>query len=162
MTDIQMLERVASSLAGERVIVRVRAPVVAGGIGEALRDKDGQAFINLSPDLAGDKLLWVLCHESAHHKLGHVRPSEYAHARSGAIRSPRVSAYIAGLPREDEADKLAREWLRYADDNAHRYAGDALTRRLRALEFLPFAEMIDRAAEVGVERAYKEMGLKRR
>jgi len=137
----KLLTEAASNLSGHPVRVRWRRPARADG--RAMCFKLGDvAVIDLHPGLSweGDVLLETIAHESAHVKLlwadwgagipdlpsGSVQPSKRAVNLPGVIQA------------ENDADKLAADWIAAAKRNHMKYIlpgawNDTTTLYLRAL-----------------------------
>lgn len=138
----EQLTRAAEHLTGVPCTVRFRAPCRSDALAVCFKS-GGRAVIDIDMSVGMDthKLLVVLCHEAAHVKqLWH----EWIDVPDLPSKSVRFSKEALALPVakqiEDDADTLAKKWLKYVDANAHRYAvsgDDLFSASLRALANMP-------------------------
>ena len=141
MSDIsELTAKVANHLAGRDVrIIWANPPTVVGAAGQTIKTPDGDLVIYIA-DLEGINTRFrVLLHEIAHcrHDYGWI-PKSTDHKRPAASlkRSASERQRWRSNWREKRAHDQADRWMRYADQNAHRYfrAGrDAMTCKLLAL-----------------------------
>lgn len=122
----------AAALCGEPVRVEFRDPVIRGALGAAGRDLSGQAVIQISPALTGEKLLTVFFHECAHVLLHALPAAKY-------IDSTGDFDFIDQTPKtrrdEVEASAHARQWLALGEQYHQKYKilGDRNNQILKAI-----------------------------
>ena len=139
LTELE--KRVSEHLAGRPVkVIWGRQGPSASGVGQVLKSFQGELLINIAPmdDVNSRYKVWL--HEIAHiHNGDHefvARSNDHKLAAGSIRRSPEVRAAWRADPRELAAQRLADEWLRYADRHAHEFwrAGrDKMTCKLLAL-----------------------------
>lgn len=156
MTDTRTLERIAKRLTGKTVFVRRMMPARSGTSGQVCKDSRGVWYVDIDPDLTGEKLAYVLLHECAHVVLGHItEPNDQAaHGAPGSIPPPKLNRFqeAAYQARERAADAKAAEWQAWMAAHGGRLES--------LLDWWPpeYAAAIDR----GVERALRTFNLNRR
>jgi len=158
MTEIQKLfEDAAAGLTSKpvRVIFRIPASKNADGIAY-LQYATGEPIIEIKPGLKYDRAIYVLLHEAAHHYLGHCGRSTACYQKSGSKRSnPDTKA-----ERSTVNDQVG-VWQVYAEANKNQYEGTDQERRLKALAFWRFDQMIgpivERAAEKAARKALADL-----
>ena len=128
-----LLKAVANNLSGKPVVLCFVEPYATSVSGCAYI-RDGQAHIEIRPGFDDKKLLYVLCHEAAHLRSGDV-PDISGWTREALNKHASLSLKVsAALPRELEADKLAYEWVSYAEYFRWSWPGMSwLDSRLKAL-----------------------------
>jgi hypothetical protein len=147
MIDTVQLESLACYLSGKPVWVRRRWPAQLGAIGTASQSKSGAYFVDLAPDLTGDKLVETFLHECAHVRLGHCRKTVFAAAPSGSITRRLLLARDVlpeAVDQERQANSLKAEWLAWL----HAHDGDLES--LRRWYPAEVQAMIDKAVEKAI------------
>ncbi len=76
-----MMEAATESLTGQKVVIRLRAPVVENFTAQVYKESDGSIAIDIKPNLDLETFYEAWLHETAHIHLGHcdsLEPRNYA------------------------------------------------------------------------------------
>lgn len=113
----ELMEAVATHLAGKPVMVRLRDPQYAGLSGVTHKATTGQIVVDVKSTLDNDTFLRVFLHEVAHAKM-HARGFAESNVNQPAGSIPRQPSTAAVKARdrqqEREAELLACKWLAWA------------------------------------------------
>lgn len=141
MIDGDLWQAVANNLAGRPVILRWRPPSSEAALGCCYKTLGGQCVIDIQPNMAIETTLDTLLHEAAHARFDFdgLKPTERYKLAPGSLPNPpELRRAVAALysDRESAADRQAAAWLRYAEQDGHKYywssdtTGEALLRAL--------------------------------
>lgn len=151
MTVQALFEAAAAGLVGEKVHIVFRIPVSKNADGCAyLQYATSMPIIEIRPGLSDERREYVFLHEAAHHVLKHCR-------RSTACYKPSKSLTSKPDTKEQRTtvDDQVAIWQAYADKNQNQYEGDDQARRLRALAWWRYSQIVDAAVKKVVEKYTK-------
>lgn len=156
----QLVGKVASRLTGKACIIRQRLPYLRGIDALVQRDKlTGRPVIDINPALEEGLYLRYLLHELAHvaREWGSMAPTDYTTLPPASVTPTRQ--YItdqATRPEEGEAERLAGQWLEYAERRAGK-AGSLESKLTALLGWFPddLQTIIDNAVRTAITQTRK-------
>jgi hypothetical protein len=136
MMSQELLNSVASHLAGRPVRVRIQPPVQDFANGAAYKTENGEAIIDVDP--GSNNILNTLLHEIAHIRYDFnttMTPSNFWRAEPGSYKMDSDDRkLLLSMPREDMANQQAAVREKYATENFWKYSGDVvLEKQCKAL-----------------------------
>ena len=126
MTIDELIGQMANHLAGRAVKIRWREPAAANALAQTYKAPGGGLIIDVTPTVNDETRVTLLLHELAHARLdGDWIPESNQHAQSpGSVkRTDAERAAWSGNPREKRADDLAKYWMEFGKNNAHKHTG---------------------------------------
>ena len=118
-TIYDLMVGVARKLSKKAVIVRIRKPATKGADGECHADQSGNVIIDVSPDFSDPTMLYIFLHEVAHAKNDRfLRSNVWELSEQSVSDDPGIRTAGYDL-KEGRAEKVAREWIAYAEKNAN-------------------------------------------
>lgn len=153
----RLCEQVGYRLTNKPVQVRFQEPAWKGAKGAVAR-RGTKAVVDILPGQTGEEFLSVLLHELGHVKVlwtsWTVKVPDYEPGSLNLPASFRTSGTVKVS--EDAAEHLKGVWLKYAEENAGKYEGSWLERRLNALAHYLEPELqaiVNKAVKQAVEKA---------